>query len=233
MKKLIPLLLVLAAFLTLPACGKTPEPAPTQPDITTASTIKPDSTTDYNSTTASTTQPDITTAYTTKSFGGYTWRVLDEQDGKVLLITEDIIEQRPYNAAAEDVTWETCTLRTYLNGEFYSKFSAQEQAMILETRNTNPDNQWYGTDGGNDTMDRVFLLSVEEVVKYFGDSGDLAARKGWYWEDGKVLKDGKGYYISDQYNSERAAKFNNGDVGLSGSDVNIEFGVRPALWLKL
>jgi len=218
MKKLIPFLLVLAALLTLPACGKTPEPAPTQ--------------------------PDSTTAYTTKSFGGYTWRVLDEQDDKLLLITEDIIELRPYNAAYEDVTWETCTLRAYLNGEFYSKFSEQEQAMILETRNTNLDNQWFETDGGNDTMDKVFLLSLEEVVKYFGDSGQLKNRPEDIWR------------IDDQYNSKRVAKFSNdkfrwllrspgysrdyvtfvsndGFVRLYGIRVDEECGVRPALWIKL
>jgi len=208
MKKLMPLLLVLAVLLPLTACGKKPA------------------------------------AYTTKSFGGYTWRVLDEQDGKMLLITEDIIEQRPYNADDEDVTWETCALRAYLNGEFYSKFSAQEQAMILETRNTNADNQWSGTDGGNDTMDKVFLLSIEEVVKYFGDSGQLKNRPEYKW------------WIDDQYNSERVAKFINdgswwwlrspgcdqgraagvslvGIVYLYGNTVTNEFDVRPALWLSL
>ena len=69
---------------------------------------------------------------------------------------------------------------------------------------TNDDNPWYGTRGGNTTTDKIFLLSLEEVVKFFGDSGDLKNRKGWYWENGNfVLKDGQGYAINDQYNSTR------------------------------
>jgi hypothetical protein len=95
-------------------------------------------------------------------------------------------------------------------------------------------------------------------VKYFGDSGDLANRKGWYYEDSKyVLKDGKGYRINDQNNSKRMAKYRNGawwwwwlrspgfgsgDAALVhsggalyvfGFSVNGAGGVRPALWLDL
>jgi hypothetical protein len=35
----------------------------------------------------------------------------------------------------------------------------------------------------------VFLLSIDEIVKYFGDSRDLRNRKGWYYyEDGKHVQ---------------------------------------------
>jgi hypothetical protein len=122
------------------------------------------------------------------------------------------------------------------------------------------DNRWYGTDGGNSTKDKVFLLSIEEVIKYFGDSGDLANRKGWYWnwEDSQdELRDGKGYYINDQHNSGRVAKSNNigywwwlrspgyhqydaagvnddGSIFLNGYHADYPSGgVRPALWLNL
>lgn len=39
------------------------------------------------------------------SFGGYNWRVLDIQNNTALIITEDIIEQRPYHDAYKDITW--------------------------------------------------------------------------------------------------------------------------------
>jgi RNA polymerase subunit RPABC4/transcription elongation factor Spt4 len=106
-------------------------------------------------------------------FGGYQWRVLDIQSNRTLLLTDDIIEKRPYNMKWKGVTWEDCTLRHYLNNEFYNRFSGQEQAMILETKNTNANNPWYGTNGGGDTTDKIFMLSIEEVVRYFGDSGQL------------------------------------------------------------
>ena len=189
-------------------------------------------------------------------FGSYDWRVLDVQDDKVLLLAEDILEKRKYNEKNTNVTWDKCTLRDYLNGVFYESFG-DDKKRIAPTLNENPTNPWYGTDGGKPTTDKIFLLSIAEVIKYFGDSGDLAARKGWYWKDGKYeLRDGKGYSINDQYNSNRVAKFNNewswwwlrspggsqssaagvdfgGYVSLGGNDVLHEGGVRPALWLNL
>jgi len=182
----------------------------------------------------------------TYHFGQYDWRVLDVQDDRALLLSEDIIEQKAYNEEWEDVTWENSTLRIYLNGDFfYQQFDAEEQKSILEVSNANEDNPRFETSGGNQTKDRVFLLSIGEVIKYFGDSGEFGE-----------LKDGKKSYISDQYDSKRVAKFNgsgswwwlrspggnqdsaagvigDGYVGLSGGSVGTEGGVRPALWLNL
>jgi len=180
-------------------------------------------------------------------FGGYTWRVLDMQEDCALVITEGVIEMRPYHIWERDAraTWETCTLRVYLNDYFYREFSAQEQAIIRETLNTNTDNQWYGTNGGSSTSDKVFLLSLDEAVKYFGDSGQLDNSRpdGVYWLD-------------DQYNSERAATINEQSIGwwlrspgacpdeavyvgrhggffICGGPVQTAQGVRPALWIGL
>ena len=108
--------------------------------------------------------------------GSNRWIVLDIKDGKALILTEGAIECRPYNETAVSVTWETCTLRTYLNGEFYNKFTNADKARIVETNIINQNNQWYGTPGGENTTDKIFLLSLEEVVLYFGDSGQLLDR---------------------------------------------------------
>ena len=192
------------------------------------------------------------------NFGGYSWRVLDIQNNRALFLSERIIDNREYNKEFEGVTWETCTLRKYLNKEFYNNFSPEERSRIVEKEIHNNKNPWYDTSGGNVTRDRIFLLSIEEVVKYFGDSGDLKNRKGWYWQNSKFeLRDGKGYFINDIYNTERkalnkenvsswwwlrspgldsndAAYVNNdGSVGIYGDYVYINGGVRPALWLNL
>ena len=102
-------------------------------------------------------------------FGKYNWRVLDIQNEKALLLTEDIIGFRLYGGS----TWEGCALREYLNGAFLQTLSSSEQSRIVSVANTNPDNPWYGTSGGRNTTDKIFLLSIDEVVKYFGDSGQL------------------------------------------------------------
>ena len=192
-------------------------------------------------------------------FGGYNWLVLEIQNDKALILCDKITEKRTYNQNQENVTWETCTLRSYLNGALYNKFSPQDKARIIETRITTNDNPWYDIKGGSASKDRIFLLSIEEVIKYFGDSGGLKNHDGWYWENDYVLKDGKGHWINDQYNKARIAinasgmaswwwlrshgffGFNaafidaDGCLSVYGYNVtnNDSGGVRPALWLNL
>lgn len=192
------------------------------------------------------------------SFGGYNWRVLDIQNNTALIITEEIIEQRPYHDTYKDITWSDCALRKYLNGEFYDKFNAKDKSRIIPVINKNLDNQWYGSKGGVDTQDSIFLLSLEEVCKYFGDSLSKLRNPGKnqrYWFERK-----------DKNNSKRLAKVHgggycwwwlrspgrvnvkavyifgtDGNIGIQGNNIlkgNIGDGkciggVRPALWLKL
>jgi len=99
-------------------------------------------------------------------FGEYDWRVLDIQDGKALLLAEDTVEQRAFNTQEGAVTWEECDLRKYLNGEFLQKF---DTSKIAQTTIANKNNPRYKTIGGNDTIDSIFLLSLEEIGRYFGD----------------------------------------------------------------
>lgn len=187
------------------------------------------------------------------SFGGYNWRVLDIQNNRALIITEDIIEQRAYHDAYKDITWADCALRKYLNGEFYDKFSATDKSRIIPVINKNPDNQWYDSKGGADTQDSVFLLSIEEVVcKYFGDSSSKLHNRGKnqrYWferkDENKSKFEGYGWWWwlrSPGRVSVKAVYIHgDGNIGIQGnnilkgniSDGECKGGVRPSLWLKL
>jgi hypothetical protein len=173
-----------------PAPAPTPTPEPTPPPAT-ASEPTPTPTPEPTPT------PDNYKESDLMEFGGYEWLVLEVSEGKALLLSEYVLEYRAYNEGGAGVTWETCTLRAYLNGEFYNSFSADDQARIAQARNSNKDNQWYGTLGGNDTDDYIFLLSLEEVTRYFGDSGQLANRPS---KNGEYV-----WYIEDQYNEARTA----------------------------
>ena len=193
------------------------------------------------------------------SFGNYEWRVLEVQNNTALIITEYIIEQRAYHNAYKDITWADCSLRKYLNSEFYDRFTTAEKSRIIPVLNKNPDNQWYGTKGGTDTQDSIFLLSIEETVcRYFGDSSSKLYSPGKnqrYWFERK-----------DKNNSKRIARLESrkegswwwwlrspgrvsikavyihgdGNIGIQGnnilkgniSDGECKGGVRPALWLK-
>ena len=104
------------------------------------------------------------------------WLVLARNGNKALLISRYGLDAQPYNTDYTSVTWETCTLRTWLNGTFYNKaFSSAEQAAILTTNVDNSKNQCYSgwsTSSGNNTQDKVFLLSYAEANKYFGVTYD-------------------------------------------------------------
>ena len=117
------------------------------------------------------------------------WIVLDVQDGKALLISEYGLDARPCVKISDyrnlkDVTWEDCELRSWLNETFLSAaFSEKEQAAILETEVDNSSAQGFSewpTVGGNNTKDRIFLLSYAEANRYFGvtpDSSDNVAAR--------------------------------------------------------
>lgn len=168
------------------------------------------------------------------------WLVLDKQDDRVLVVSKYALDCKPYNEEYEDVTWETCTLRGWLNDEFINAaFTEEEKATIptvTVTADANPD---YSTDPGNDTEDRVFLLSINEANEYFSSDDeracqptDYAVANGvwesefgncWWW-----LRSPGNY----QYNA--AGVYYGGGVDEGGDYVHCAYGaVRPALWINL
>lgn len=108
------------------------------------------------------------------------WRVLSVDGDDAFLLADKNLDVQKYNDTHTDVTWETCTMRSWLNGygasdnvcgTDYSSgnfldyaFTASEQSAIKTTNVVNEDNPDYGTEGGNSTSDRVYLLSVGEVT---------------------------------------------------------------------
>ncbi len=93
------------------------------------------------------------------------WRVLEVTEDSILLLSEYGLESKNINDSFTYMTWETCTLRKWLNSTFVNKaFSAYEQSAIIDSKITTPDNKEWGTKGGNDTIDKVFLLSMEEAT---------------------------------------------------------------------
>lgn len=167
------------------------------------------------------------------AFGDYNgnteWRVLAKEDGKILVISKYALEERQYNTEYTSITWEKCTLRSWLNNEYLtSAFSNDERSRIIEVSINNPDNAEYGTDGGNNTTDKVFLLSIDAVNKYFTSD---SAREA-------VLSDGTSVWWwlrSPGYDSGRVAVVDY-DGSANGFGNYVYFGsgaVRPALWIDI
>jgi len=143
-------------------------------------------------------------------FGKYDWYVLDRQNDRTLILTEKVIERRPYHNQPCEITWETCDMRKYLNGEFYNSFGEADRERIVEVINENNRNPWYGTDGGNPTADKIFLLSIDEVVKYFGDSGQRENRVKS--DDYSWCNDEYWPWLNDRYDINRRAVDDTGMV---------------------
>jgi hypothetical protein len=191
------------------------------------------------------------------AFGPYAWRVLDVQEGRALLLSEEIVERRAYNDEFEPVTWKDCSLRKYLRNKFLQRFTPVQQEQMIEESIQNPDNLWYGTRGGETTPVKLFLLSLEEVDRYFGDSGDYHGERRKEWNGSKYVTKPEGYSFSNKHDSERMAKYKgeaswwwlrspggssyyaatvsaDGSVIDSGNAVDRSGGgVRPAFWLNL
>ncbi len=102
------------------------------------------------------------------------WEVLDVKDGRALLITSCVIDQMRFadlpepETVSEITTWETSVLRKWLNETFINNaFDDRERTYIADTHLENPDNRYDNSEGGNDTVDNVFVLSCDEVRKYY------------------------------------------------------------------
>ncbi|MBR1862393.1 MAG: hypothetical protein IJ796_11160 [Lachnospiraceae bacterium] len=96
------------------------------------------------------------------------WEVMKIEDGKAFLLSKYVLDSRRYNETGKAVTWETCTMRGWLNDEFLNAaFTPGEQDAIIDTEVVNDDNPYYGTEGGNDTVDKLFLLSYDEMREFY------------------------------------------------------------------
>ena len=98
------------------------------------------------------------------------WQVLKVESDRVLVVSKYGLDCKKYNDKYANVTWETCTLRQWLNNDFKNAaFTATEQAKIPTVTIVNKNNPKYGTAGGNNTNDQIFCLSLEEMESYFGN----------------------------------------------------------------
>ena len=92
------------------------------------------------------------------------WDVLAEEGNRKLLLSRKAVAKLPYHDADEPVSWETCSLRAWLNGDFFrAAFNDYEKQHILKIPVTADRNTYCNTDAGNSTDDHVFLLSLPEV----------------------------------------------------------------------
>ncbi len=175
------------------------------------------------------------------------WTVLDKDGMSLLLISKQALDCQQYNTSYTDVTWESCSLRKWMNGTFLNKaFNAEEQAQIQNTTVSADKNPEYNTNPGNATTDKVFLLSINEVEKYFNSDEArkcaptaYAKAQGAYTSD--IYKTASGaatcwWWLRSPGSTQTyaASVLIAGSVNYAGHTVNYgNDAVRPALWINL
>ena len=108
------------------------------------------------------------------------WRVIKVDNDIITMVADSLLECVPYNDNAVDVYWENCTLRSFLNNEFYNTaFSEDEQKAVIKSKIQNTDNYYFGTECGNDTEDYVCIFTEQDVF-----NTDTAEDYGFTKRDG-------------------------------------------------
>ena len=169
------------------------------------------------------------------------WLVLAKESDKVFVLSRYALDFQQYNTSVTDVTWETCSLRKWLNGTFIrNAFSAAEQDMIQNTTVTAVKNPMYNRPAGNNTTDKVLLLGIYDLYEYIKTDEAKeciatdyaiaqAASKGrtsgkatcWWWSR-----------TTGAY-QECAAVFEySGSANFIGYRLDNIGGIRPAMWVS-
>lgn len=201
--------------------------------------------------------------------GGYNtdpikWRVLENADGQLFLLSDQNLDVFQYHTDNESVTWETSTMRSWLNGYSASHntggssgidytsdnfigtaFSEKEQKAIADTTVVNDDNPTYGTEGGENTNDKIFLLSIAEAQNssYFADDNSRIATNTAYVADGGKIDGGMSvvgeadyWWLRSPGVDDDIAAYVNDNGGVRSFGPNVDFvitAVRPAFNLDL
>ncbi len=174
------------------------------------------------------------------------WIVLAKEENKALIISKYALDCQPYNTSWSGVTWETCSLRAWLNETFLNAaFGLEEQNYITESIVTADRNPSYNTSPGNNTTDKVFLLSITEANKYFHSNierrcapTDYAIAQGAYTNNSYSTegRDTCWWWLRSPANNASTAVIVifTGAVYEKGKENGYDYiCVRPTLWISL
>ena len=162
-----------------------------------------------------------------------------DRDNHALLLSRYCLDALPYNEDGGDVTWEDSSIRAWLNGEFLeSAFGGDPNGFICTAECKTKDGR-SGTDGGENTTDRIFLLAVDEVTQYLPKESSRRAPITEYAKEqgAEYDKNGNGWWwlrTPGKTQDMAAGVHTAGGVNYDGRDVDrTDLCIRPALWLDL
>ena len=181
----------------------------------------------------------------TVMFGSYEqnkieWMVLDKKEDRMLLLSTYALDSKQFNNSSMSVTWENSSIREWLNDTFLNKaFNEEEKSVIIASSIKAEKNPLYDTQCGNDTVDKVFLLSISESQTYLRQVFRQCAPT-----DYAKIYGGIGYspvtycywWLRTSGNNTKSAAVVNpsGIIYEDGYAVDRQhFGVRPAIWIDV
>lgn len=168
------------------------------------------------------------------------WLVISENKDKVLLVSKYLLDIKPYHSTLTDITWKDCSLRFWLNNDFInSAFSSKHQELIMDSIIPAVNNPGFGTEAGVSTTDKIFILNINEVEKYFPIETDRQCQptdsaiansiydfnnyNSWWW-----------LRSPGSYQKHASGIANSGSISFSGAFVNSDrIFVRPAMWISI
>ena len=164
------------------------------------------------------------------------WIVLerDEEADRILVITKNIVSERPYQETNSDSifrTWENCSIRSWLKLDFVSEcFEESEKDSIVEVENDNPNASehnivWSGI-GGKQTKDIVFLLDCNQFEKYV--EGSIISK---LTESAETNSDG--WWLRSSAETNKCAMYVDSNGKIQSSEIMEERGIRPAMWINI
>ena len=172
------------------------------------------------------------------------WLVLDRDGDRALLLSKYALDYQSfmpfYEPVTEPYTWESCSLRRWLNGTFLNAaFSADEQQRLLTTTVITSPGSLHRENGPVTTEDRVFLLSNTEVYAYFASEAATAAEYTAYalsenpWPGNAATPGPADWWLrtTDGYDHPDGV-YADGRVGEGARAYEGEY-VRPAIWITV
>nr|WP_269141877.1 DUF6273 domain-containing protein [Lientehia hominis] len=166
------------------------------------------------------------------------WRILDRDQDKILVVSEYVLDFKQMDSAFREVEyWGDSSLRSWLNQDFINiSFVDDEKEMISPVSVKNQVYKNHVTVGGGNTVDKVFLLSIEEAEKYFLTNEERISRataytneQGMYsYSDSSCL-----WWLRSPNNIGYAYVSADGSINEGGINCWSDSGVRPALWIDV
>lgn len=167
------------------------------------------------------------------------WIVLERRGSQVLLLSRYGLDVQPYHHTAMAINWSNSSVREWLQSDFYDEaFTADEQGMIVTTRNATPVNSNNAGSPGPDTYDKVFFLSSTEATRYLTTQESRMVKATSY----AMMRGAGTNYSQNSYwwlrsyadGSRRRVLMINSQGNVYASTIDdYKAVVRPAVWVNV